>query len=236
MRSLSFSRVWSVAALGVLVSALGCTNDKALTGQSVATGTFLQIARMGRPLVVELFTPWADHDFILRSGPQADLCAGKLCADIGSFVSTSPAGRSAAITTFVQNVFADPAAVPPSTFPTESNVLVADISQNNASFLGVELGDRVTASGQVNPSPTASFGGRGLPDDVAAIELGLTFGNLVPAIDSSIPDDGNEKDGRNGTPNLANDNVTSLTQPNPKHYQIGFPYAPLAFPYLGTAR
>ncbi|MBV9645844.1 MAG: DUF4331 family protein [Candidatus Eremiobacteraeota bacterium] len=218
-----------IAFSTVALTSAGCTNDKALTGGTIATGTFLQIARSGRPLVIELYSPWAHHDSLLRSGPAAD--PTQLFADIGTFVSGT-AGRSAAITTFLQDLFAGQPQIPPAQFPTESNVLVADLAQMTpATYLGVELGDRLTASGQVNPHPTASFGGRGLPDDVAAITLGLTFGNLVPAI-TNIPDDGREKDGRNGTPNLANDNVTSLTPPK-KHYQIGYPYVFLQNPYVG---
>jgi hypothetical protein len=62
-----------------------------------------------------------------------------------------------------------------------------------------------------------------------AITLGLTFGSLVPEV-TGIPDDGREQDGRNGRPNLANDFVG----PSGKHFQIGPPYEPLAFPYLGN--
>jgi hypothetical protein len=220
----------AIFTLGVLPAS--CTNDKSLTGQTASTGTFIQVARIGRPLVIELYTPWADHDFILRSTPGADASStGKLYTDIGTFVSTF-ADRSPAITSFLQNLFAGQAPVPPSRFPTEANVLVADLAvQGPATFLGIESDGQITSTGAFHPHKQASFGGRGLPDDVAAIILGLTFGSLVPQI-SGIPDDGREKNGLNGTPDLANDNVTSLTPPA-KHYQIGYPYAPLAFPFLG---
>jgi len=233
MRGGIIARFGVLALLSSLLTfSAGCTNDKSLTGQTASTGRFIQVARIGRPLVIELFTPWADHDFILRSAPGSD--AGKLYDDIGTFMSAT-AGRSAAITLFVQNMLAGQADMPPSTFPTEGNALVVDLSvQGSATFLGVESGGRITASGGINPHPTLSFGGRGLTDDVAAIELGLAFGSLVPQIDTKIPDDGNEKDGRDGRPNLANDNVTSLTPP-PKHYQIGYPYSALQFPYLGQS-
>jgi hypothetical protein len=230
-------------AAAVLALSAGCTNDQTLLGTN-PNGTFYQIDRMGRPLVVELYSPWAHHDAILRSPPGSD--ANQLFSDIGTF-AMGTAGRSAAISQFLQDLFAGEAQckIPadsrcsplgPAAFPTQSNVLVADLAlSGNASFLGIETGDRILPTGAINPHPTPSFGGRGLPDDVAAIELGLTFGSLVPQIDSKIPDDGKEMDGRNGTPDLANDNVTAASIPYGNAYTIGQPYQPVGFPYLGSA-
>jgi hypothetical protein len=206
-----------------------CTNDKQLTGQTGFNGNFIQIARQGRPIVIELYAPWGDHDSILRGSPASD--PGLFAKDVVNFMTTF-AKRSTAISTYVQGLFAQNAPQPPATFPTETNVLVADLSQTGpATYLGVESGGRITSTGGVNPSPTTSFGGRALPDDVMAITLQLTFGSLVPQI-TSIPDDGNELDGRGGRPNLANDNVA----PTDKHYHLGPPYAALQFPYLGDPR
>jgi hypothetical protein len=208
-----------------------CTNDANLLGKTTFNGNFLQIARQGRPIVIELYTPWADHDGILRSSPGAD--AGQLAADIGNFTTTF-ATRSAAISSYVENLFARSAPQPPATFPTAANVIVADLSQSTpATYLGVESGGKITSTGGINPNPTPSFGGRALTDDVMAITLQLTFGALVPQI-SGIPDDGKELDGRNGRPNLSNDFVTPMTAP--KHYHLGPPYSTLQFPYLGDPR
>jgi uncharacterized protein DUF4331 len=223
----------TLAALLVAATA-GCTNDKTLTGGGTTfNGTFHQIARVGRPLVIELYAPWADHDTILRSPPSSD--PGQLSNDTSAFM-TSFAKRSLAISTFVAALFARGTQQPPATFQTVSNVLVFDLSQTGpATYLGVESGGRITSTGGVNPSPTPSFGGRALTDDVMAITLQLTFGSLVPAI-TTIPDDGAELDGRNGRPNLANDNVTFLTAP--KHFHLGGPppFTALQFPYLGDPR
>src|SRR5579885_3587867 len=112
----------AATVVAIAVSVGGCTNDTSLTGSGVTTGTFFQIARIGRPLVIELFTPWADHNSILRSEPAAD---GKtLYNDIGDFMMQT-ANRSPAISQFVQNMLAGGADVPPATFPTQANVLVA---------------------------------------------------------------------------------------------------------------
>jgi hypothetical protein len=234
MRSMQHLRP-AVVALAVAISSatVACTNDKTLTGANTFNGTFLQIARQGRPTVIELYSPWSDHDTILRSPPSSD--PGLLATDINTFTTTF-AKRSPAIATFVSGIFARGTQQPPATFQSVSNVLVFDLSQTGpATYLGVESGGRITSTGGVNPSPTPSFGGRALTDDVMTITLQLTFGSLVPGI-TSIPDDGNELDGRNGRPNLTNDNVTYLTAP--KHFHLGGPppFTALQFPYLGDPR
>jgi hypothetical protein len=231
MKSLRPATLALAALLATATTA--CTNDKTLTGGTGVNGTFHQIARVGRPIVIELYAPWSDHDNILRSSPSSD--PGLLSNDVNAFM-TSFAKRSPAISTFVAALLARGTQQPPATFQTVSNVLVFDLSQTGpATYLGVESGGRITSTGGVNPSPTPSFGGRALTDDIMAITLQLTFGSLVPAI-TTIPDDGAELDGRNGRPNLANDNVTFLTAP--KHFHLGGapPFTALQFPYLGDPR
>ncbi len=210
------------------LAATGCTNDQTLTNSSTFNGTFYQIDREPRPLVEELYTVWGQHDYIARSSPASD--AGTLSKQVLLFMTGSLAHRSTAISTYVQNLFSLAPPQPPAQFPTMANVLVADVSQPGpAHYLGIETGGHINYDGSYNPTPsTSQFGGRALTDDVMAITLELTFGSLVPEI-SGIPDDGQEQDGRNGRPNLANDNVTS----SDKHFQLGAPYLPLAFPYLG---
>jgi hypothetical protein len=212
------------------VIAVGCTNDQQLISGSTFNGTFFQIDREGRALVEELYTPWGDHNAIARSAPSAD--AGTLSHDIFAFMTSSLPNRSPAIATYVQSLFALAAPLPPAQFAVMSNVLVVDVAQPGpAHYLGIETSGQITGTGGFTPSTgTAQFGGRALTDDVMAITLGLTFGSLVPEV-SGIPDDGREQDGRNGRPNLANDFVG----PSDKHFQIGPPYEPLAFPYLGNA-
>jgi len=212
----------------IALASTACTNDQTLTNSQTFNGTFYQIDRESRPLVVELYTPWGDHDYIARSSPASD--AGTLSKDILAFMTGPIAHRSPAISTYIQNLFALAAPMPPAQFPVMSNVLVADVSQMGpAHYLGIETGGHINGDGSYNPTPsTTQFGGRALTDNVMAITLELTFGSLVPEV-TGIPDDGQEQDGRNGRPNLANDNVTS----SDKHYQIGAPYLPLAFPYLG---
>ncbi len=211
------------------VIAVGCTNDQQLISGSTTNGTFFQIDREGRPLVEELYTLWGAHDAIARSQPSAD--SGALSQGILAFMTGSLANRSPAISSYIQSLFALAAPMPPAQFPVSSNVLVADVSQSGpAHYLGIETSGQITGTGAFTPSTgVAQFGGRALTDDVMAITLGLTFGSLVPEV-TGIPDDGREQDGRNGRPNLANDFVG----PSDKHFQIGPPYEPLAFPYLGN--
>jgi hypothetical protein len=209
----TMQRGLTIALLGALSALGGCTNDRALTTTTSAfVGPFHQLDSMGRPLVVEIYAPWADHDAIFRNSPAGD--TGTLTTDIAAFVTA--AGRSSAIVTYDQQLLAGGA-----NNPTAGNVIIADLSQTGpANYLGVETTGK--------SSPTGSlFGGRSLPDDVVDIDLGLAYGNLA-TLYGGIADDGKEQNGLNGTPNLASDNVTA----SGRQYQIGAPYAPPNFPYL----
>lgn len=208
-------RLATAGLLAALTLLVACTNDTSLTspgGNSV--GPFHQLDSMGRPLVVEIYSPWADHDAIVRGAPAND--SGTLAKDITTFV-TSSAGRSAAIAAYDQGLLASGS----STTPAAGNVLVADLSQTGpANYLAIETNGK--------SSPTGSlFGGRSLPDDVVDIDLGLAFGNLA-TLYGGVADDGKEQNGLNGTPNLAGDGVSAAG----RQYQIGPPYAGPNFPYL----
>jgi hypothetical protein len=100
--------------------------------------------------------------------------------DILTFMEGT-AGRSAAISTAVQSVL----------YPNE---LAVDLSQTGpAAYLGVETGG-FTGS---------KFGGRGLTDDAITTDLSAVFGNVIPTLLPSIPDDGKENNC------LVTDNVKS---------------------------
>ena len=199
-----------------------CSNDPTLGGGSdVSNRVFIQADRVGNPGIVQVFSPWARHDASLRATPQGDATAAQ--TDINTFV-TNYGGRSAAISTFIQNIL-----VP--------DVLIADMSQTatGASYLGVETAGQINdyCAGYTKPG-TGLFGGRALQEDVVDTTLSLVFGSLVPQISAgstvpnvpagAIPDDGKEQNGLNGTPQLTTDNVTCVN----KGWTFG------QFPYLGN--
>jgi hypothetical protein len=212
-------------AVGLSLGAFSsCSNDPTLIG-ATTTGsniTFNQIARQGNAGLLEVFTPWSRHDSSNRTTPLADI--GAMQADINTFTVTGLGNRSVAIGAFNAGILTPDA-------------LIADLSQTgSASYLGV------SAAGQINDYCTGTkigsgkFGGRALTEDVVDTTLGLVFGSLVPQISANsavpgvpagaIPDDGKEKDGRNGTPVLNTDNVGC----SDKHYNLA------QFPYLGAPR
>lgn len=185
-----------------------CSNDPTLSGvdQSGASIAFAQIDRGGRPFVAQLFSPFATHDAYDRGTPGTD--ATTLAPALGTFLTTT-AGRSAAIASKTQAVLG-------------TDVLVADLSQSGAaSYLGVETGGRLSPNGTVGGGG-GLFGGRGLVDDTATANLGIAFGATIPAL-FGVADDGAEKNGANGTPQLTTDGVASSgTQ------------ATTSFPYLAA--
>ena len=94
------------------------------------------------------------------------------------------------------------------------DVLVADLTNmtDKASYLGVET----------NGFTGGTFGGRALTDDVIDIDLLAIFGPVIPLLNLA-PDDSKE------LPQFETDNIGPHTD-----YQIGAPYLPIAFPYLGN--
>lgn len=193
-----------------LVALAGCSNDPTVTnvrgsGSSSAV-TFVQIDRVGRPGVKELYVPYAKHDAFDRNAPTTDVA--QTAPQIDAFVTGTAAnngGRTPAISAYVQALLAPDA-------------LVADLSNTamRASYLGYETNGQIPSD--CNGAAPTAFGGRSLTDDVVNAMLGLSFGTLAtsttlkaatPNIGTPIPaDDGAEKDGRAGRPNLTNQNVS----------------------------
>jgi hypothetical protein len=199
-----------------------CSNDPTLGGSNNngQNTIFQQVDRVGNAGVTEVFSPWKRHDASNRQTPLGD--ASAMQTDITTFVSTY-GGRSAAIQNFIANVLTP-------------DVLLADMSQTQtgAAYLGYETAGQINdyCTGYTKPG-TGLFGGRALQEDVVDATLGLIFGSTVPQIATGssvpnapgpIPDDGAEKNGLNGTPQLTTDNVSC----SDKHFTLA------QFPYLGA--
>lgn len=153
--------IGSVASLAVLA---GCGGGN---GNFLASNKFVQIDRLARPAVNELFATAENNQHLKNNqvAPKDD--ASAIGADI-QFFMINAAGRSQATTDALKSVL-----VP--------DVLVADLSQTTPAYLGVETGG---ATG-------GKFGGRALTDDVIDISLGAVFGNTISAL-GLAPDDGKE--------------------------------------------
>ena len=211
------SVVCMTASLAILAS---CSNDPTVNpNTSNANGsniTFLQVDRVGRPGLKELYLPYASHDAFNRAAPSTDVA--QTAPLVGTFVTTT-ARRTPAIAAYVQALLTPDALI--------ANLADANVS---ASYLGWEtngqivddctLGNGAVSARQAGVSPLLhTFGGRGPSDDVVSAMLSLAFGNLAttaaltnptPNVVTAVPaaDDGAEKNGANGTPNLTNQHVS----------------------------
>lgn len=184
MRKIQF-----ILAIPVAVAVIGCGgSSNSLANRATVIGvwtttstpsgsTYVQVDRLARPAVNELFATVANdhHKINDEVAPKDDHLY--LQGDIDGFLQF-PAGRSPEIRKVITSVL-----VP--------DVLKFDISKtDSAAYLGVETGG---ATG-------GKFGGRKLTDDVIDISLGIVFGNTIPAL-GLAPDDGKE------IPTLTSDNV-----------------------------
>ncbi|GAC1566573.1 MAG: hypothetical protein NVS2B3_00090 [Vulcanimicrobiaceae bacterium] len=216
-------RTITALATAFAISALaGCSNDPTVnttsTNGGAPTQTFVQLDRVGRPGVKELYLPYAAHDAFARAVPTSDVA--QIASQIGTFVTTT-GGRTPAIAQYVQSVLAPDA-------------LVADLADTSAraSYLGYETGGQIASD--CTGAAATTFGGRSLTDDVVNTMLGLTFGPLAtsatlkaptPNVGTAVPpDDGAEQDGRAGRPNLTNQLASCANKG----------LTPQQFPYLGT--
>jgi hypothetical protein len=207
------------AALAVTVLA-SCSNDPTVNPNGTNTNglnlVFQQVDRVGKPGIKELYLPFGMHAGYNSASPANDPTA--FGPTIASFVSGAPAGRSAAIATYVSDLL-----VP--------DALIADFSDTSgrASYLGWETSGqlRVDCTGL----PPTAFGGRAIGDDVVNAMLGLAFGSSATSTTltaptpnvgvNAPPDDGAEKNGLNGTPNLTSDQVSCVGKSTPSQV---FPY------------
>jgi hypothetical protein len=185
---------------------------------ALGPGPYLQLDRLNRPAVNEVFATFAQHQANNSDTPNDDVT--NLKPEISSFM-TNVAGRSAAIAAVVSTVL-----VP--------DVQIADLSGASLSCIGTApgtcsnyLGIETGGATQI-PAGLKPFGGRALTDDIVSESLGVIFGNTIPTL-GLAPDDGKEQDGRadpsfpsGNRPNLTTDNVTWQTAP--KHFTTTFPY------------
>ena len=205
-----------------LASFSSCSNDPTVGTSTPTTNgsniNFLQVDRIGRPGVKQLYLAYATHDAFNRLSPISD--STQSGQQINAYVTTT-AGRSAGIAAYVQALLAP-------------DVLVANLADpsTRASYLGWETGGKIAAD--CNGAAPTTFGGRSLTDDVVSVMLGLAYGNLAtttvlgpttPNVATPVPpDDGKERNGLNGTPNLVKQNVSCAN----KGIALG------TFPYLGA--
>jgi len=167
-----------------------------------ATGTYVQVDRLGRPGVKEVTENFADHDRTNRVTITND---GVLRQSIYQFV-TRVAHRSPELATALTNLL-----IP--------DAIEADLSKDGpARYLALETNGKSGYPGSLLrglfSDPDRQFGGRDLDSPVTDLLLGAIFGSIIPKV-GLAHDDGNE------TPCLTSDHTT----PAEKHVLRSFPYA-----------
>jgi len=136
-----------------------------------AGGMYVQIERLSRPAVKELFEKFVDHQTSNAVEPYND---PTLQGEIKSFTD---ALRPPTATTDYGKVLASVL------YPDEYAV---DLSQTGgAAYLGYETGGATSAT-------KSTFGGRGVTDDVIDISLGAVFGNTLSTLPIGLADDHEE--------------------------------------------
>ena len=141
----------SVAAMAVVATACSDDDDNDITGP-VSTREYVQIERLGNPLVSEVFFLNRDHGLHNTSIPSTDVANG-FKTKIESFIR-DVAGRNNAVQT------------------TVSSVLVPDM-------LLVFPNRDASTSGWLGWALANGWGGRNLSDDVVDAGLAAVFGNLL---------------------------------------------------------
>jgi len=196
----------------------GSSGSASAIGAALGSGPFLQVDRLNRPAINEVFATFAQHQQNNVNTPDQD--AANLGPEIAGFTE-NVGGRSAAIAGVLKAVLTPDVQIADLSGKSESCIGMAPGTCNN--YLGIETGGATQAPAGLKP-----FGGRALTDDIVDISLGAIFGNTVPAL-KLAPDDGKESDGRADSsfasghrPNLTTDNVSWQTAP--KHFTTTFPY------------
>jgi hypothetical protein len=145
-------------ALAAAVAVLGGCDDDNGNGTTGPVGNdfdrqFVQIERLGNPLVSEVTFEKRNHGHHNATGPSTD--AANFTDDLEGFVATV-AGRSTTVQT------------------TLSSVLLPDM-------LIVETGRDPGSSGWLSWALASGWGGRNLGDDVVDAGLAAIFGDLLDA-------------------------------------------------------
>jgi hypothetical protein len=163
----------TLASLGTLSLGLGGCNTSTthLTPSSPVPGSYVQIERLSRPAIKEVFEPFQAHQKSNAVEPYAD---PTIQADIIATEDALRAPNTVAGTDYGKTL----ASV---LYPDEYTVILNGPAPSGADpyyFLS-EIADK------------GAFGGRAPNDDVIDLELGILFGNTLSAL-KVTPDDQEE--------------------------------------------
>jgi hypothetical protein len=142
----------ALGALALVASAAACNDDgdNDITGVS-SDRVFVQVERLGNPLVSEVFLAKRNHGFHNAGRPSTDVASH--ATELKAFVTTV-AGREAAVANTLASVLLP-----------DMLIVQTDKAANTAGWLSWALAN--------------GYGGRKLADDVVDAGLAALFGNLL---------------------------------------------------------
>ena len=151
----------TVGALGLGLAACSNNSGPTLTPQPPnnnvqPTGSFVQIERLSRPAVKEVFETFVQHQQSNAVEPYNDPVIQAAIKGTEDFIR--PPANGADYGAALQGVL----------YPDEYTV---DLTQTKGGFLGAEI-----------PKLGTPFGGRNINDDVIAVELGALFGTTLSTL------------------------------------------------------
>jgi hypothetical protein len=198
-------------------------------GQDVDTGPFVQVSRLGNPLVNEVLIPLGQKDYWNTQGPDNDsqFIAYTLQPELAKLLPALYPGVFPNLAAYTKNR-ADLSAILMTGIPTgvvpgfqnSTGSTIADRLRLNMAIPPTKSG--VSNLGLIGNDPAGFPNGRRVFDDVTTIELRAIAGVTIPLVDPSFTPDAAAKavtDGLTSGP-------TDLTALGTENY---LPY----FPYLG---
>lgn len=192
--------VTALAAVGLGIGFAGCGGGSTVLTPPPPPGqhtTYVQIERLSRPAIKEVFEPFQDHQKSNAAEPYND---PTILADIGA---TTDAFRGSAYGTTLQAVL----------YPDEYAVNLSGANPGSTTH-GEYFLSNETSNG-------ADFGGRAPNDDVINLELSILFGKTLSNL-GLVTDDGQENNCLSSQ-NIAGQGVFGGQDPS-KTAGAAFPY------------
>ena len=206
-------------------------------GTDVASGPYVQISRLGNPLVNEVVVPMSKKDYwnsqepvddkqFTRRGaqprarPAAARALSRACSRTSSLQQGHPK-RDDLVAIFHTGL---PAGVVPG-FQNSMGTMQADMLRLNLAIPPTDQG--ANNLGLIGNDPAGFPNGRRVFDDVITIELRAVAGATLPLVDKSFTPDAAAEPDHDGLTADVNDTTAMGTE----NYLLGFPY--LGTPHSG---
>jgi Domain of unknown function (DUF4331) len=223
------------AVIGVYTTAYRQTVKMINAGMGTATGSgpWLQVSRLGMPLVNEVVVPVSLKDYFNSQAPAKDAQFAAAVANPelaqlipvlypGAFPNLAAYQKAGMTRPDITAIFLSgiPASILPSAPTNVGGTVLAEMLRLNVAVAPVTPADKgYSALGVIGGDIGGFPNGRRLQDDVVTIELQALAGATIPLVDKSF------------TPDAVVSSVSDGAPSEPSCYQASFPY--LADPHDG---